>query len=271
MAVFFYDHIPNGKVFPKEYLSFIVKLIGKDGYKGMIFLGELNIIEVITGILVWAIIGYLAYRIYKKQSARPKMWKLIFAIFLGLFSFSINWNMSEHFIKIPILPLGVWILYLIMRGKKERWPFYRPYAWLGFAANFLFLVSALLLNPLHQLIYPQSKLSTYMANMEKASLIQIHSATKNGTFDKDGLQKKLGTMTLGDFYNDEWYRQMYMSDEGSKREERFPYQLVGVAPKFGSGIDEVIYVENDGKGILIETPTRQLYFRSNESFVKEGK
>ena len=54
----------------------------------------------------------------------------------------------------------------------------------------------------------------------------------------------------------------------SKRKERFPYLLTGVKPKWGSGIPTLIYLEEDGKGILITTPKKQLYFRSQQALVE---
>jgi hypothetical protein len=49
--------------------------------------------------------------------------------------------------------------------------------------------------------------------------------------------------------------------------------LIGTTPKKGSGIKAIIYVERDGKGLLISCPSKQYYFRAKEPFLdfkKEG-
>ncbi|WP_158674391.1 MULTISPECIES: hypothetical protein [Lysinibacillus] len=49
-----------------------------------------NVIETLTGLFSWGIIVYLAYRIYKKQTTKPKLWKVLIVLIVGLFSFSIK-------------------------------------------------------------------------------------------------------------------------------------------------------------------------------------
>ena len=71
----------------------------------------INAIAIVTGVLAWGFIIFLVYRVYKKQTVRPKVWKILIIMFVGLFSFSIKWNMFDTMLKFPILPLGVWILY----------------------------------------------------------------------------------------------------------------------------------------------------------------
>ena len=51
--------------------------------------------------------------------------------------------------------------------------------------------------------------------------------------------------------------------------ERFPYLLANVAPKWGSKVTATIYVEKDGKGLLIAAPTKHLYYRLDESILQE--
>ena len=69
-------------------------------------------------------------------------------------------------------------------------------------------------------------------------------------------------------FNNQWYEDTYMNTDTNHSKERFPYQLMGISSKWGSGMDTIIYMEEDGKGILISTPQRQLYFRCDESFVE---
>jgi hypothetical protein len=70
--------------------------------------------------------------------------------------------------------------------------------------------------------------------------------------------------------NEQWYEETYMKGESSKREERFPFLLIDYHPKWGSDIHSMIYIEADGKGILISASDKQLYFRSETSILREG-
>ena len=79
---------------------------------------NMNVVAIITSILAWGFIIFLAYRVYKKQTGRPKVWRILIVLFIGLFSFSINWNMFETILRLPILPLGVWILYFILEKRR---------------------------------------------------------------------------------------------------------------------------------------------------------
>lgn len=227
-----------------------------------------NAIAILTGILAWGVIAFFAYRICKKQIVKPRIWKILIVIFVGIFSFSINWNMFNTVLKFPILPLGVWILYFVLKGKDERWQTYRSFAWLGFCANFLFLASTLIAMPIHQVIYPKDEPTTYISNIENASIINIHPSAKNQSLNEESLLKQLHTMRQETIYSDQWYDDTYMNTESNKRSERFPYQLIGTSSKWGSGLDTIIFIEDDGKGILLSTPKKQLYFRSEDSLIE---
>ena len=48
----------------------------------------------------------------------------------------------------------------------------------------------------------------------------------------------------------------------------FHIYLLEASSKWGSGLHTIIYIENDGKGILISTPQEQLYFRSEDSLIE---
>lgn len=228
-----------------------------------------NVIEMVMGLFSWGIIVYLAYRIYKKQTVNPKWWKILIVFIVGLFSFSINWNMYGSMIKLSILPLGVWILYFFLKGNEERWQKYRHYAWLGFMANFIFLASTLLSMSAHSLIYPKDQLSTYISNIEDATIIPIHPSAKQVSMNKEVLNSELETMEQHRILNDTWYNDTYVNTEPNNRNERFPYQLIDTLPQWGSGLQATVYIEGDGKGMLITTSKNQLYFRSDDSFLKE--
>ncbi|WP_040205318.1 hypothetical protein [Neobacillus jeddahensis] len=232
---------------------------------------DLNAIGVFTGILAWSVIGFFAYQIYKKQMVKPKVWKILMAILVGLFSFSINWNMNETMFRIPILPLGVWILYFFCKGKAGRWQTYRTFAWLGFLMNFVFLFLTLVSIPIYHMIYSENEPSTYISTVENASIITIHPSAKNPTLKEEKLLKQLSSMSQEKIYSNQWYDDTYKNHELIDRKERFPYQLIGASPKWGSGLNTIIYIEDDGKGILISTPKKQLYFRSEESILERGE
>ncbi|MFS0556074.1 hypothetical protein [Brevibacillus sp. 179-C9.3 HS] len=230
-----------------------------------------NTIEILTVILGWLVIVFFAYRIYQTQILKPKVWKIPLIILVGLFSFSINWNMFDTTFTLPILPLGVWILYFVFKGKDERWQTCRSFAWLGFGANFIFFALTLITIPVHHVIYPKDELSVYISNVENASIINIHPSAKDRSLNKDSLLKQLDTMRQEAIYSDQWYKETYINTESNKRNERFPYQLIGTSSKWGSGLQTLIYIEDDGKGILLSTPKKQLYFHSKDSLIEGGE
>ena len=233
---------------------------------------SIAIIPVITLILAWCICGYLFYRNYKKHGGGIKIWKAVLVLFVGLFSFSINLNIWNTALKLSILPLGVWILYFVLK-RRNRWKSYRSFAWLGFGFNFIFIVASLVAIPFQQWIFPDKNPTTFMANLENAELITIHpSAKKNIELDRKKLAGKFTHMKQREIYSDKWFSSIYeiSASEINKKEEHFPYQLVGIKPKWGSGLPSpVLYIEKDGKGILITTSQHQLYYRLNDSVLKE--
>ncbi|PFA62796.1 hypothetical protein CN378_17275 [Bacillus sp. AFS015802] len=231
-----------------------------------------SIVSTVMSIMEWAVIGFLAYRVYKRLSAKPKVWKVIFAMFVGLFSFTINMEWFHALVKIPILPLGVWILYGVLRSKEGRWDTYRRFAWIGFLANFIFLAGTLITIPIQALIYPENDLSTYISGAKEASINIIHPSGEGRTLDQEKLMKQLADSNLAEFDSAVWYEEMSFESDGFKnRNERFPYQLVGTTSKWGSGKDPDIYLEKGGEGILVSTPKTQYYFRIPHSVLKEGR
>ena len=75
----------------------------------------------------------------------------------------------------------------VLKGKDERWQTYRSFAWLGFCANFLFLASTLIAIPFHHVIYPKDEPSTYISNVENASILNIHPSAKDLSLNKESL------------------------------------------------------------------------------------
>ncbi|WP_238933413.1 hypothetical protein [Brevibacillus choshinensis] len=234
---------------------------------------DFNAIDTVTETLGWIVIVFFANKIYQKQMVKPKVWKIPVIILAGLISLSINWNMFDVIVKLPILPLGVWILYFVRKRKDraERWQTYRSFAWLGFGANFIFFASTLLTIPVHHAIYPKDEPSVHISKVTNAAIIKIHPSAKDRSLNKDSLLNQLDTLRQEPIYSNRWYEETIMNTESNKRNERFPYQLIGTSSKWGSGLHTLIYVEEDGKGILLSAPKMQLYFRSKDSLLEGGE
>ncbi|MBD8068593.1 hypothetical protein [Bacillus sp. PS06] len=234
-----------------------------------------NLVSTITTLFSWAIILFL-FIIYYKKSEKPPVWKAIIILILGRFSFNFNLNVNM-LISIPILPLGVWIAYWILKrnNQQERWKRYRTFAWLGFFSNFVFLLISLLNGPMQQLIYPNNSLSTFVSDIDNAQVMVIHPSGTEVTLQSTYLLKDIESGSMTEFNAQQWYNDTTMTgweSESNEMVEKFPYQLIGTKPKSGSGLQTVIYIEQDGKGLLISTPKEQLYYRLPNAIieVKEG-
>ena len=158
-------------------------------------------------------------------------------------------------------------LVFCFKRKRRRWQIYRSFAWLGFWANFIFLALTLIAIPVHHVVYPKDEPTTYISNVEGASIFNIHPSAKDQLLNKESLLKQLHTMRQEAFIVTNGTK-IRIGTESNKRNERFPYQLIGTSSKWGSDLDTIIYIEVDGKGILLSTPQKQLYFRSEDSFIK---
>lgn len=222
-------------------------------------------IHVLISVIGWIAIGLLVLRSYKKKLIKPKVWKVLIVVIIGLLSFSIKWVVFGKIMNVAILPLGVWILYFFMRKNEEKWQHYRSFAWIGFLGNYIFLSLSLVMLPIHFVLYPPKEPTTYIANVENASVISSHSSVSNVTLNKEMLQDQLNIMKETPIYSDEWYLAIR-----EQKKERFPYILINTLPKWGSGIATIIYVENDGKGLLITSDKQQQYYRFNQSVLEEG-
>lgn len=230
----------------------------------------ISIVGILFSILAWAIIIFWMYRTLNKKQDKLKIWKVIIITLVGIFSFTINLSILGTFVKFPVLPLGVWILCgWYFKSKKDTWMNYRVFAWIGFFSNFFFLLATLLSALVHGMIYPKDEPTTYISNVEKASIIKIHSSGNYQSVNGKKLQNQIEVMEKASIYSDKWYEETWQGE--TPKYERFPYQLLGVLPKWGSGIQAIIYIEKDGKGILIDTPHKQVYFRSEEAFLEGVK
>lgn len=230
----------------------------------------IDIVEISISIVAWVLIILWMYRTLKKKQVKLKIWKVIIFTVVGIFSFSINLTILGSFVKFPVLPLGVWIMYgWYFKSKKDTLMNYRVFAWIGFFSNFFFLLATLLSSFVHGIVYPKDVPTTYISNVEKAYIIEIHPSGNYQTINEIMLQNQIELMEKADIYSDKWYEETWQGE--TPKFERFPYQLLGVFPKWGSGIQAIIYIEKDGKGILIDAPHKQVYFRSEEAFLEGVK
>ncbi|MFC4410119.1 hypothetical protein ACFOZY_06660 [Chungangia koreensis] len=233
-----------------------------------------NVVEWSLTSLIWIIVAVLAFHVYKNQKEKTKSWKIVLLLLTGIFSFSFTIPIGGEFIRVAILPLGVMALAFLFRKKKEKWLVYRKYAWLGFWANYLFLFASLLSNPIHHAIYPEHLAHTYIAKFDEPSLMMIHPSGEERIVVQEEFEDALTTMTFqGDFPPLAWYYETENHEQTEPRyvEERFPYIVNGVVPKWGSGIESIVYMEKDGKGIMVSTPDGQYYFRSVQELFVEGE
>ncbi|MFA9555742.1 hypothetical protein ACERII_00340 [Evansella sp. AB-rgal1] len=229
-----------------------------------------NIVEIVVDIFSWALIIYFIYYFYQKLERKPKVWKAVVATFVGLFTFSFNFTMLGALVEIPILPLGVWVLYWYAHSRNGAWDKYRSFAWLGFVANFLFIVTAILSVFLHHLVFPKDDPSIYISNAENAGLLKTHPSGEEVVLDKENVSQALSSYHEEQVESIDWYTDITFQVEPHEREEKFPYHLIGTKPKWGSGLSTMIYIERDGKGILVDSSEKQRYFRTTESLLKGG-
>lgn len=230
----------------------------------------MNVINFISIFLCWLIIILVVHKIAVKQNTSLKNWRLYVVVLIGLFSFDFVLSFFERNITITIFPLGVWVLYIFLHKKEETWLKYRSFAWLGFWSNYLFLVMSLISWPIHHWIYPTDDLTTYFSHTEEVKIVGIHPSAKEQGQPIGNLKKALTDFRLNNFYTDEWYNETYFNSDATKVKERFPYIVLEQQSKWGSGIESTIYLEKDGKGVLVSTSKKQYYFRSEHSIIKEG-
>lgn len=226
-------------------------------------MGSINIVFIISELLGLGVVAYFVYRKLQNQPEKPKWWKAAVVTLVGIFSVDFKFFVADTPFAVPFIPLGVFLLFIVLSRTEKIWKTYRPFAWLGFKANFIFLAATLLAIPVHGLIYPKEAPSTYLAQVEHAYLLPIHPSAPQQTLHVEKLRQEIGLLEKSPHVED-WF------EAYDKEEERFPYQLVGSRPKWGSGMVPAIYVERDGQGLLVVTPLQSYYFRAKESFLEGG-
>lgn len=228
---------------------------------------EGNITTMITSALSWIVIILFIINIYRKQVEKAKLWKMIIVFWIGLFTLS--FTLSFPFFNVPsevaILPLGVWILYAILK-RRNSWSKYRKYAWIGFFSNYIFLIGTLLAIPIHHGFYPKNDIQTYMHNLSEARVFVTHPSGNSQISLKQDAYQSLHLAKETPNLSFEWYYEIVHTDN-EKKYEKFPYMLLDTQAKWGSGYQPIIYIERDGLGILISMEQKQLYFRLSESIL----
>ncbi|MGE7761296.1 hypothetical protein [Peribacillus sp. NPDC097895] len=218
----------------------------------------------------YIMIGIVFSIIYKKIESPPKVWKALIVFVLGMITFRFTFNLSEEVVSVPIIPIGVALLSWLLRRKGDigRWHRFRRFAWLGFLSNFIFLAASLLAIPLDEMMYPKKEPTTYMMDVKNSSLIATHPNSKEVTLNQEELQRQMNRMKQKKIESESWYSGI---NEESGYKETFPYILSGTVHEKGSGLNALIYIEKDGKGLLI-TPNKgqQVYYRLEESILTEG-
>ncbi|WP_342472436.1 hypothetical protein MHH70_02240 [Metasolibacillus sp. FSL H7-0170] len=229
---------------------------------------QVNIVESLLTIISWLIVISAVVIIYRRQEKKGLIWKIIVAAFVGLFSFSITLTIFDRPVQFAILPLGVWVLFAIL-NRRGSWDTYRRFAWLGFLANYLFFLLFFIGLLLNHFFYPKNELATYLNDVENADLIAIHPTGKQHIeLDIPDDLRKVKAMPHDTYDVHVWYIDIVLN-ESSITNERFPYLLINTQAKPGSGLRPTIYVEENGKGLLITTQGKQFYFSLKDSIIRE--
>ncbi|MBH5320415.1 hypothetical protein I6N90_21715 [Paenibacillus sp. GSMTC-2017] len=225
-----------------------------------------NLISMVLTVISLGIILFYVARHYRKLLEKPAIWRVVLVTFIGLFSLSFTITMFGTAVKLSVLPLGVWIVYFLL--KNTSWQTYRKFAWLGFWSNFLFLGATLLSVFVHNGIYPKDEVATYIADVEQATILEIHPSATFATFDKEIFNNELNEIKPSENIAFEWYQWSRQENEPFYQNEHFPYMLIGSKSSLGSGLKATIYIEADGKGLLISDGDKQYYYRSEQPLIE---
>lgn len=204
---------------------------------------------------------------YRKLDVKPALWKVGVAGGMGILAIPTTFTYSFS-IRLAAVPIGVWLIYLVIRHTS--WPRYRRFAWTGFWLNYLFLITTIIAHLLTGVFYAKTELGTYLASTEEAYVVRTHSSAPDASLDIDRFNAALLTAERQQrFPAIEWHSDSVRNGVFYGK-ERFPYMLGGVEPKWGSGTKAVVFVEYDGKGLMIVDGENNLYVRSQDYFIVPG-
>src|SRR5690606_41578342 len=101
----------------------------------------------------------------------------------------------------------------------------------------------------------------------------IHPSAEQSVFiDISQLEEQLAHMMEVKIDSQGWYLDIHDRKINEQEVvEKFPYMIVDVKGRWGSGYYSLIYVEHDGKGILITSNKNKYYYRFEQSIVMKGK
>ncbi|WP_168119545.1 hypothetical protein [Paenibacillus sp. HB172176] len=228
-----------------------------------------NVMSIACLLIGWIIILTFMIRRYRKQQDRPVGWRVFLVALFGFLSVSFPIVMGYFSFKLAVLPLGVWILYALIGSRA--WPKYRWYAWRGFLANYLFLILALVSGLLNDAVYPKDDVHTYISDVNQARIVGTHPFAEEAvSFDTATFLAGLEQLQESEIDMD-WHSQTAWKSESMYQKERFPYALLGVESRWGSGIEPSVYIQFDGKGLLIVRSDRSLYYTSEASLLEMGE
>ena len=131
----------------------------------------------------------------------------------------------------------------------------------------VFLIGTLLTIPLYSFVYDKNDIHTYMSRLENIEILSIHPSANDNIAVRTSIFEQIEAAKENPLMNMVCYYESVGDDRVEV--ERFPYILANVVPKWGSNITATIYVEKDGKGLLIASPTKHLYYRLDESILQE--
>ncbi|MEK4699995.1 hypothetical protein MKX47_10390 [Solibacillus sp. FSL R7-0668] len=206
----------------------------------------MNGIQLSLIIISWIISFFYCIHLSKKHGIT--WWRGLIVFVIGLFSFSFSLPFFQTTIQIAILPLGIFFLYLALRNK-DSWEKYRHFAWSGFLLNYVFLFILIVSYFVSPLVYQPERLSTYIRSTEQLQLISTATdQTQILALTNDIIeQANLEILT-------------FEKPPYEETPERFPYLLMGQQAQKGSAITSKIYIEENGKGILVDSNQKQYYF-----------
>ena len=218
-----------------------------------------------------AIFTLLAIRIYKREETKGKWWVIIIIFLIGRFSISLDLPLFGHTHNLAIFPLGAGLFYLFTRTRQQAREIYKPYIWLGFFANYAFFVCGILTIFVTNALFPPGHLSTYIESFEDATILNIHPSAQDKIQLSNNAYELLDKSIQTEVHAHEWYNgQAY--NQMAYKEEKFPYMLQNVTATAGLNIDVFYYIEQDGKGLLVQTPDQHYYFRTEDTFIeKDGE
>ncbi|WP_413374951.1 hypothetical protein [Alkalihalobacillus sp. 1P02AB] len=220
----------------------------------------------------WSLFLIVLVSIYRRDEAVHSLWRVLLVGYIGLFSYDFSFQINEIQYTAPILPLGVFILVLFLRKRENGWAKYKKYAWIGFAFNFLFFMTDIVERPLHNSLYDIYDLETLITNVDDVTVFTIHPSGEKVHFDPESFY--YDSFIIETFNSITWYDQIQMNNDKPieliDRVEKFPYMMVGVESKKGSGFTPIVYIEEDSLGLLIQVGEEHLYFRTNDVFLEWG-